>query len=468
MKTVLGIVVLTAAVTGLYFANELAQDENGKSILHVAGDLPILVRAAEPQSRNIIRTVQAPGEVEPLWEVDISAEVVGKILEMPVDEGDSVRRGDLLCRLDDADYKARLLSAEANVTKLKAVIAQAEADHGKAQRDFTRQVNLAEANATSSTEMADYRTALTQARTTVDIRKQELVEAQARLESAKKDLEKTVITAPIDGVISQLFAKQGEVVITGTMNNLGTRIMVVSDLSKMQVRCRVDETDAALVAPEQVASIFLQSDNQQSVAGRVVRVGTKGTKPQGRDVVTFETLVLVDSADVRVKPGMTANVEIEVARQANAVTVPVEAVVHRRRRDLPKKLVEQHDAHKTQLDPKTRGRLAEYLKVIYCIQDDRVQPRLVETGISDDTGVEVIDGIALGDRVVVGPYRSLDLLKEGSLIKFEDEKAKTADDGEETTGKTAESDASKTDDKKDEKAEEKDHRAASLAENREG
>ncbi len=115
MKTVLGIVVMTAAVTGLYFANDLARDEHGKSVLHVAGELPIIVRAAEPESRDIIRTVQAPGEVEPLFEVDISAEVVGKILEMPVEEGDSVRRGDLLCRLDDVDYKARLVSAKANV-----------------------------------------------------------------------------------------------------------------------------------------------------------------------------------------------------------------------------------------------------------------------------------------------------------------------------------------------------------------
>lgn len=474
MKTVLGIVVMTAAVTGLYFANDLARDEHGKSVLHVAGELPIIVRAAEPESRDIIRTVQAPGEVEPLWEVDISAEVVGKILEMPVEEGDSVRRGDLLCRLDDVDYKARLVSAEANVTKLQAVITQAQADHSQAKRNFTRQVNLAEANATSAIELADYRTALTRARASVDIRKQELIEARARLESAKKDLEKTVITAPIDGVISQLFAKQGEVVITGTMNNLGTRIMVVSDLSKMQVRCRVDETDAALVAPGQTALIFLQSDNQRSVAGHVVRVGTKGTRPQGRDVVTFETLVLVDSADVRVKPGMTANVEIEVARKDNAVTVPVEAVVHRRRRDLPKRLVEQHDARKKQQSSQTRGRLAEYLKVIFCIEDDRVQPRLVETGISDDTGVEIVDGIALGDRVVVGPYRSLDQLKEGSLIEFEDDddddETKTAADVEVTADKTAETDASKTDNKKREKSEDsdQDQRAATLAQNREG
>jgi HlyD family secretion protein len=244
--------------------------------------------------------------------------------------------------------------------------------------------------------------------------------------------------------------------------------MVVSDLSKMQVRCRVDETDASLVAPEQVAQIFLQSDNQQSVPGLVVRVGTKGTKPQGRDVVTFETLVLVNSADLRVKPGMTANVEIEVARQDHAVTIPVEAVVHRRRRDLPKKLVEQHDAQMKLQDNQTRGRLAEYLKVVYCIEDDRVHPRLIETGISDDTGVEVIDGIKLGDRVVVGPYRSLDQLKEGSIIEFEDDEAQTEDDGEVMAEKTDEPDTTKTKRKKADKTKDsnKDHRAAKLAENR--
>ncbi len=445
MKTIVGIVVLGAMITGLYFVNAVTRTDDGKSLLHVAGELPVTVRADTPEARDIIRTVQAPGEVEPFWEVDISAEVLAKILEMPVEEGDILKKGELLCRLDDAAYRARVTSAEANVAKLEAVITQADADLTKAQRDYTRQIRLAEADATSALELADYRTALTRAGASLEVRKQELIEAGARLKSAQEDLEKTVITSPIDGVVSQRFAKEGEVVVTGTMNNPGTRIMVISDLSKMQVRSRVDESDAFLVQPDQIARIYLQSDTQRSVAGHVLRVATKGTKRQGRDVVTFETLILVDSDDDRVRPGMTANVEIEVARSDDAVTVPVEAVVHRKRRDLPEELVKKFDELQKEQSDLERGRVAEYLKIIFCIEDEVAHPRLVETGISDETSVEVVRGVSAGDRIVVGPYRSLDQLKEGSKVKLEDEKE---DEGEQVAAKEGTDEEDDTDEEK--------------------
>lgn len=433
MKTVLGIVVLVGVVTGLYFLNDITRTEDGSSILKVAGELPVTVKVAKPEQRDIVRTVQAPGEVEALSEVDISAEVVAKILEMPVEEGDTVKQGDLLCRLDDADYRARLTSAEANVAKLKATITQAEADLGKAERDYRRQVRLAESDATSAMELADYRTTLIRTRALVEVRRQELTGAEAMLQSAREDLEKTVITSPIDGVVSQLFAKQGEVVITGTMNNPGTRIMVISDLSEMQVRCRVDETDVPLVKADQVARIYLQSDTQKSIPGHVLRVATKGTKPPGRDVVTFETLVLVDADDPRVKPGMTANMEIEVARADNVLIVPVESVVHRKRRDLPEELVARYDEQQDSDSPGQTRRAAEYLKIVFCISDDVAHPHLVETGISDATAVEIVNGISVDDRIVTGPFRGLDQLKEGSKIKIEEETDQgDAEDGEKT------------------------------------
>lgn len=419
MKTVIGIVVLVGIVTGLYFLNDITRTEDGSSILKVAGELPVTVKVAKPEQRDIVRTVQAPGEVEALSEVDISAEVVAKILEMPVEEGDTVKQGDLLCRLDDADYRARLTSAEANVAKLKATITQAEADLGKAERDYRRQVRLAESDATSAMELADYRTTLIRTRALVEVRKQELTGAEAMLQSAREDLEKTVITSPIDGIVSQLFAKQGEVVITGTMNNPGTRIMVISNLSEMQVRCRVDETDAPVVESAQVARIYLQSDTQKSIPGHVLRVGTKGTKPPGRDVVTFETLILVDADDPRVKPGMTANVEIEVAREDGVLTVPVESVVHRKRRDLPEELVARYDEQEGSDLPGQTRHAAEYLKIVFCVSEDVAHPHLVETGISDATGVEIVNGISVDDRIVTGPFRGLDQLKEGSKVKIE-------------------------------------------------
>jgi HlyD family secretion protein len=430
MKTAIGIVVLGAIVAGIYLLNDYTRDEEGKSLLHVANEVEIKVEVTRPQRRDIVRTVQAPGEVEALDEVDISSEVVGKILEMPVEEGDRVEKGDLLCRLDDADFRARVLSAEANVGKLKALITQAEADLQRAELDWEQMQRLRETNASSPMELAYCRTALIGARAMLEMRHQELIEAEASLQYTREDLAKTVIDAPIDGIVSQRFAEQGEVVITGTMNNPGTRIMVISDLSKMQVRCRVDETDAPLVAASQTARIYLQSDTRRSISGEVFRVATKGTKLPGRDVVTFETLVLITADDPRVKPGMNANLEIEVAQQEDALTIPVEAVVYRKRRDLPEEFVQRYDAQQEALDAADRQHLAEYIKLVFCIEDGKACARVVRTGISDVNNVEIAEGLTLDDLVVTGPYRSLDRLKDGSPITLDEERSQT-DTGEE-------------------------------------
>lgn len=426
MRTIIGIVVLAAGVTGAYLLNKYTRGADGKSLLHVAPPLEVAVETALPEQRLIVRTVQAPGEVEAFAEVDIRSEVVAKILEMPVEEGDYVQAGQLLCRLDDADYKARVLSAEAGAAKLRSLIVQAQADLDNAERDWDQQQRLRETAATSEMELARYRAALVKARAVLEMRQHELREAEAALQAAQQALAKTVIKAPIAGVVSQRFAKAGEVVITGTMNNPGTRIMVVTDLSQMQVRCRVDEADAALVAPDQPARIFLQSDTRKSVAGRVLRVGTKGTKPLGRDVVTFETLVLVTGQDASVRPGMTANVEIEVARRDNALTIPVQAVVYRRRRDLPEDLVQEFDHRPGQPTEAARPSAAEYLRVVFCVRDNQAHPRLVQVGVSDATGVEILGGLTADDTIAIGPYRSLDQLKDGSAVKIEQKPAKSA------------------------------------------
>ena len=163
MKTLVGIIALGAVVGALFYLNDITRTEDGKSILNVARELEIPVETIRPEQRGIVRTVQAPGEVEAFAEVDISSELVSKIVEMPVKEGDEVQKDDLLCRLDDADYRARTLAAEANVGRLKALIKQTEADLDKAQRDWERQKRLSEADATSSLELADYHTALLRA-----------------------------------------------------------------------------------------------------------------------------------------------------------------------------------------------------------------------------------------------------------------------------------------------------------------
>ena len=416
MRTVLGIVILAGLIAGVFALNHYTRAPDGKSRLNVAKEVETPVETAAPEQRTIVRTVQSPGEVESFEEVDISSEVVGKILDMPVEEGQVVEKGELLCQLDGADYRARVRSGEANVTKLRALIIEAEADLQKAELDWELQQKLHENWANSPLEMAQYRIALVRARAALDVRNAELAEAEATLQSAREILAKTVIKAPLSGVVAQRFAKPGEVVVTGTMNNPGTRIMVISDLSHMRVRCRVDEADAPLVASDQTARIFLQSDTRRSIPGRVLRVGTKGTKPTGRDVVTFETFVLITGVDPRIRPGMTASVEIEVARREQALTVPIQAVVYRKRRDVPETLLKELDAQAPASDAADRGNVAQYLRLVFCVQDGKARPRLVQTGVSDATGVELTSGVEAGDMIVTGPYRSLDQLKDGTAI----------------------------------------------------
>jgi HlyD family secretion protein len=263
---------------------------------------------------------------------------------------------------------------------------------------------------------------LLKAQAAVEINCYQLAEAEAMLRRARENLRKTIITSPIDGVVSKIQAKPGEVVVTGTMNNPGTVIMTVTDLSQMQVKARVDETDVPLVRTGQSADVFLPSEPQRAIPGRVLRVATAGTKPPGRDVVTFETLILVESDDSTVKPGMTANVEIQVDRKEDALTVPVQAVVHRKRKDLPEKLVEDYDRRLAELGLTQRGATAQYLPVIFCKNEEEARPHLIRTGIADANHVEIVEGLSADQTIIIGPYRTLDQLKDGNKVKLEEPK----------------------------------------------
>lgn len=427
MKRIITIVIILGVIGGIFALGRLRRDSDGQSILYVAEEVPLTVTAARPERREIVRLVQSPGDVEAVLEVEISSEIVAKIEEMPVEEGDRIKKGDLLCRLNDQNLRADVDSGEARIGRLNASIVDAEADSEHAELDYHRQVQLSEMDATSQKERQDYLTVLKKTKAQIDMRQHELKEAQAYLKRVKEDLRRTIIESPIDGIISKLNAKIGEVVITGTMNNPGTVIMTISDLSHMQVRARVDEVDVPWVKAGQKARIYLQADQQTPIPAEVVRVASKSTKQVGRDVVTFETLLNVLSQDARIRPGMTANVEIEVDRRDDTMTVPVETIVHRMRKELPEAIVKQYDALQAKLDLSDRARAAQYIKVVYVMENDVAKVRLVEPGIADTRRVELKTGIALNDVVITGPYRSLDQLKDGSKIMLsEDEKKKLA------------------------------------------
>ena len=409
--------VAIALVVGLISAANLRRDPKATAVdWQIIKPQPREVSVEVPARGPIIQTVTAPGVIEPVEEADIASQIVGRVVEVRVKDGDMVKKGDLLVKLDETQAKAMLDSSSARIDRLKAAIAQAESDREKAERDMNRSLKLSTRNVATPTELADAKSALHRYEAALLVCRNELRESEAMRRTSQQDLDRTEIRAPIDGVVAGCEVEAGEVVIAGTTNLLGTVLMTVGDLSRMQARAEVDETDVPLVKPGQVARVYLQADPSRPISGKVDRVAPKGKKTD--EVVSFETLVLVGAADGSLRPQMTSTVEIEVRRADDVLGVPVQAVVHRRRKDLPDSpsVREWSSRHNRSFGEKAKDVEARYVKIVFVSEDGVARARPVETGISDEHRVEILSGLKPTDRVIVGPFRALDELKDGNPI----------------------------------------------------
>jgi HlyD family secretion protein len=377
---------------------------------------PREVTIESPARGPIVQTVTAPGIVEPVVEAKIASQIVGRVVEVRVKDGDSVKKGDLLVKLDETQAKAMLDSSAARIAKLKAAISQAEAEREKADRDVNRSSKLAGRGVATPTELADARSMLAKYEAALLVTRNDLRESEAMRRTSQQDLDRTEIRAPIDGVVAACDVQAGEVVIAGTTNLLGTVLMTVGDLSKMQVRAEVDETDVPLVKPNQPARVYLQADPSRPINGKVDRVAPKGKKTE--EVVSFETLVLVGEASGSLRSEMTATVEIEVRRADEVLGIPVQAVVHRRRKDLPDSPAVRawSERHSRSLGEKAQDVEARYVKIVFVLEQGVARARPVETGISDEKRIEILFGLEPTDKVIVAPFRALDELKDGNPV----------------------------------------------------
>jgi HlyD family secretion protein len=374
------------------------------------------VSLESPAQGAIVQTVTAPGVIEPVEEAEIASQIVGRVVEVRIKDGDSVKKGDLLVKLDETEARARLDSSAARIERLKASISQALADREKADRDVTRSMKLTSRNAATATELADARSLLAKSEAALLVAQNDLRESEAMRRTSLQDLDRTEIRSPIDGVIAGCEVEVGEVVIAGTTNLPGTVLMTVGDLSHMRVRAEVDETDVPLVKPGQPSRVYLQADPTKPIEGKVDRVAPKGKKTE--EVVSFETLVLVGPASGSLRSEMTATVEIEVRRAEDVLGVPVQAVVHRRRKDLPDtpEVRDWDRKNGRSLGEKARELAGRYVKIVFVMENGVARARPVETGISDEKRVQVLSGLKPTDKVIVAPFRALDELKDGNPI----------------------------------------------------
>ena len=387
------------------------------------------VQLQRPRRSTIIQTVTAPGTIELIDEAKIASQTMGQVESVNVEKGDRVKTGDLLVKLDDEDAKARLESTEARIDRLKAAIQLAEADLKNAEAESSGYENLRQLGFSSETELRDVETVLEKMKATLAMSKHELTESFAIRRNSQQDLERTEIRAPIDGTVIDRDVEVGEIVIAGTTNLPGTVLMTIGDMNRMRVRADVDESDVALIRPGQPAQIFLQADQNDPVPGVVDLIAPKGKK--FNEVVSFETLINVAGKDHALLPEMTATVEIEVKRADDVWSVPVQAVSHRRLKELPNTPLFRDWVARQPKTPAEKGKdeSVRYVTIVFVMVNGEARARPVKTGISDQERIEILEGIGPEDDVIVGPFRVLDEMEEGQPVKLEEVKKDAAKKG---------------------------------------
>jgi HlyD family secretion protein len=377
-----------------------------------SGEKVYRVQAEKVKKDDIISIVTANGQMTPETDVKISAYVPAKIVDLPVKEGDLVKKGQLLVQLDETEYKAA-------VNQAKAQLSSAEANLEQAKLVYDRQKGLFEKKLTSKEQ---YDAALTQ----VNLAQAERDQSMANLEQAEYNLSKTTITSPMDGMVTALNAKLGEIVMIGTMNNPGTVIMTISDMAETQAEVEVDETDVASVKVDQEAKIKIDAFPDTVFQGKVTEIGHTatisglGTQDQ---VTNFLVKVLLLDKVPDIRPGMSATVDITTNLHPNVLNIPIQAVVMREEKtdSLKEKTKEKGalastDSGKAKNEKKKK---AKEVEGVFVIKEGRAKFVKVKTGIADQQNIEIVSGLNENDQVITGSYKILRTLKDGDKVKIE-------------------------------------------------
>ena len=404
----------------------------GVSIARQSGSKATPVQFARVRTEDITSTVRAPGKIEPRTQIKVSADIMGKIVHLAVQEGDKVKRGQLMLQLDDAQYRAAHGQARAALASARARKTETEKSLAVANSTLERQRALYEQKLLSQAEWDQASTTHESARAAAATAAEEVSRAEAALAGAADNLAKTRFVAPIDGVVSALNVEEGEIVITGTMNNPGTQILVVSDLTRMLVRADVDETDIPNMSLGQKAKITVDALPDTSFVGTVTEIGSTAKRDASVAAVAegqtnFEVEVVFDAHVPAVRPGMTADVEIQTATHSHTSAVPIQAVVIRTERELERA---QRGA-KRERKPRrtdalaavddTAGRKDKEITGLFVVREGVAKFVPVRTGIASETMLEVFGELKPGESVVSGPYKALRELKPGAKVKQETE-----------------------------------------------
>ena len=402
--SILGIILIVVLIAGKkagWFGKEIA--------LNVATE--------KVQKKDITEIITANGKVEPQMLVKISPEVPGEIIELPVKEGDEVKKGDLLVVIRPDIYISNRNRLEAALNSQKARLAQAEAQLVEKELNYKRSKQLFDKNTIAKSDFETIEAAWKVAQAEVQAARYAVKSAESSLSESQENLTKTKIYSPISGTVSKLNVEQGEKVV-GTNQFAGTELMTIADLSRMEVKVEVNENDIVNVEKSDTANVQIDAYMKRKFSGLVTEIASSanvaGTSTDQVTNFNVKIFLLQDSYnDLLVSnphrypflPGMSATVEIRTETRRGVISVPIQAVTTRAGNGASKKETNQSEVEGSEpKEEKVTLKEPEQFEVVFVNRKGLARQVKVKTGIQDNTNIQILEGLNQDDEIIVAPY----------------------------------------------------------------
>ena len=383
------------------------------------------VRIEKVQRRDLVASVTASGQVQPHTKVNVSADITGRVVRLAVREGQMVTRGQFLLEVDPSQYVANAERATAAVASARAQVAQARPALAQATRNYDRLLALKKANPTlvSDEQVEQLRTQVEVAQAQLEAAIHSVDQATASMRDARSSLSKTTITAPMSGRITRLNVEEGESAIMGTLNKDAAMLLTISDMSLLETKVKVDETDVSRVNIGDSTVIQLDAFPDTTFVGRVSEISnssvrgasTGGMAATADQAIDYEVTIQLLNAPPETRPDFSATAKIITDTRKGALSIPIIALTVR----------EDEQVAKEDSGALTLGRKAPAKEVgrrdvegVFVVgKDSKVTFRPVKVGIAGEKFFEVLTGLKEGEEIVGGTYQAIRELKDGALVK---------------------------------------------------
>lgn len=382
---------------------------------------PTDVRTEAVEKRDLVASVTASGQVRPHTKVDLSSDISGKIVRLEVKEGDFVQKGQFLLQIDQQSYEAAVQRADAQLANAKASATQSQANLAQAQNNYRRSMEIRRSNPNlvSEEQLEQLKTAVDVNAALAEAARHNVEQAEAGVKDSKVALAKTTINAPMSGRVTRLIVQNGETAIQGTLNKDAATLLTISDMTVLETKVKVDETDVSRVKVGDSTIVQLDAFPDTTFLGRVVEISNSSVKganatATGDQAIDYEVTIRLLNPPKETKPDFSATAKIITDSRTQVLSIPIIALTVRENEAIAKGDTAQAPGKAT--NTKQVGK-KDVEGVFIVGADNKVSFRPVKVGIAGEKHFEVLSGLKAGEKIVAGTYQAIRELKDGTLVR---------------------------------------------------